>query len=1057
MQSLRVRLLGELQVDGIEPQALRRRQQRTLLKVLALHHGRPVSTDRLAECLWGDESPARAGDQISVLASRLRAVVGAERITRTDAGYTLTLDWLDIDALATYADEAERRLAQEPTRLAAIRTAAAAGLSLVRGPLLADERDPWWASSESAAAQQAIRRLRHVVVAAALAAREWSLAEQQATDLLAADPFDEAGLRALMTAMARDGRTASALAAYAEFRHHIAEELGVSPDDETETLHLQLLQGALPEFPGVDESTSAPSPPAPAVTSLPGRDGTLHRLDALAEEAAHGRCVVCLVEGEAGAGKTALLRTWVEAAADRSARSTAMVTCDEMGQGLSVQPLLDLLDRLALLPHLGGHAALAGPDAALLGPLLGTGTTPEQMATLTEPSSGQSLISGALTRAFRRAAASGDLVLVIDDLHFADVATIRWLSQAAGGLAGVPVMILASTRTEEGLTFRGVTERLTLEPLSLETVTAIVGASRAPDLFARSGGNPLFLAELTAWETEHGSSTDLPESIRRSVEERVARAEEAAPTLRTAAVIGPDVDLDVLSGVTGLPPDELLNHLEQGVRRRFLVERGPRFEFSHALVREALASTVGAARTAFIHREAARVLSSRVRPDPLSVARHSRLGGDLVGAADALITAAHIAVSRFEADEALRLLNDAIALDDTAKARVERARVLTMLNRNEQVDADLQRAKELGAGPEVLEVAAWSAHFQRHLSEALVLADQGVRDANSDELRTACLALGGWVALASGDLSGSEERLEEALRVAPPGQAVQAESWLAWLRVSQGQPEDTVGLVHASDGTGLAAYRYPNAYALMASTMAQAMLSRPDRALASLKLLESDIERMDAARWVPRSRNLRGWIARNLGEVTQADECNAEAVEGSRQIGMAEPLAHGLLDLAAGRLMVADFAGTSDLLAQAEHLEQQEHTFKWRHRLRRRLLETRLQLDRELSEAALTGALALADDATTLGAIRHALQARLLHAVAAHRLGQPTDLTQIEALLAALPRLAGLESWWLTAEVAAEFGVAEWRALAEIRVRDLLVVAGPYEGSLRRAAAARFT
>ncbi len=127
MQSLRVRLLGELQVDGIEPQALRRRQQRTLLKVLALHHGRPVSTDRLAECLWGDETPTRAADQISVLVSRLRGVVGAERITRTDAGYTLTLDWLDIDALATYADEAERRLAQEPTRLASIRTVAAAG------------------------------------------------------------------------------------------------------------------------------------------------------------------------------------------------------------------------------------------------------------------------------------------------------------------------------------------------------------------------------------------------------------------------------------------------------------------------------------------------------------------------------------------------------------------------------------------------------------------------------------------------------------------------------------------------------------------------------------------------------------------------------------------------------------------------------------------------------------------------------------------------------------------------------------------------------------------
>jgi hypothetical protein len=311
------------------------------------------------------------------------------------------------------------------------------------------------------------------------------------------------------------------------------------------------------------------------------------------------------------------------------------------------------------------------------------------------------------------------------------------------------------------------------------------------------------------------------------------------------------------------------------------------------------------------------------------------------------------------------------------------------------------------------------------------------------------------VALASGDLSGSEERLEEAIRIAPPGRSLQAESWLAWLRVSQGQPEDTVGLVHVSDGTGLAAYRYPNAYALMASTMANAMLGRPDRALTSLKLLESDIERMDAARWVPRSRNLRGWIARNLGEQAQGDDYNAEAVEVSRQNGLAEPLAHGLLDLAAGRLMVADTAGASELLAQAEHLEQQEHAFKWRHRLRRRLLENRLQLDSEQSETALAGALALAEDAAALGATRHALQARLLHAVAAHRLGQPPDPRQIETLLSALPRLAGLESWWLTAEMATEFDVAEWRALARTRVHELLAVAGPYEGSLRRAAAKR--
>src|ERR1700722_6192142 len=75
-------------------------------------------------------------------------------------------------------------------------------------PLRPSERARWWAASEAAAALQAVQRLRHVVLAATLSAREWSLAEQHATELLAADPFDELALRAQMTAMSRSGRNA---------------------------------------------------------------------------------------------------------------------------------------------------------------------------------------------------------------------------------------------------------------------------------------------------------------------------------------------------------------------------------------------------------------------------------------------------------------------------------------------------------------------------------------------------------------------------------------------------------------------------------------------------------------------------------------------------------------------------------------------------------------------------------------------------------------------------------------------------------------------------------
>jgi len=1051
-----VRLLGELQVEGCDAATLGRRQQRTLLKILALHHGRPVSVDHLTECLWGDAAPARASEQLSVLASRLRSVLGSERIERSDAGYKLTLDWLDLDALGDYATEAEHRLAHDA--LVAARTAAAAGIALARGRLLADEPDPWWAAPESAVAEQWVQRLRHALLATCLRSSDFLEAEHQARALLAPDPYDEVAMRALMTALARSGRAASALSAYAQFRALLAEELGVSPEEATEDIHGAILLGTLATETAVpahaDGGLRAGSRP-----DLPGRTDALGHLDAHFEDSSRGRCILCLVEGEAGIGKTRLLRTWAAGFVGLPV-SVASVTCDELGQALPLQPVLDLVAALVQSPGADSADAVLGADAPVLGPLLGLAAaeTPTSPNALTEADTGQGILHGALTRAVRRAALRQPVVLIVDDAHLADPATLRWLSQAPAHVGDAPVLIVVSARLEEDLRLPGATQTLSLDPLDLEAASAIVGPERADELLARSGGNALLLTELAAWEPSAANGTaELPHTIRNTVEERCARAGEAGTTLRTAAVIGRDVDLDVLAAVTGAAPGQLLGHLEEGVRRRFLVEDGPRFAFGHTLVREALASTVGAARTAFIHREAARALVGRPDTDALAVASHARLGGDVDTAAAMLMAAARVAVTRFDAGEAVRLLDEAIALHDTAASRVERARVLTMLDRHDEAAVDLASARALGAGPETLEVAAWSAHFRRRFAEALLLADQGARDADSDELRAGCLSLGGWVALASGDLGGAESRLERALGTAPPGGAVLAESWLAWLRASQGRPDETIGLVHVSDGTGLAAYRYPNAYALMAATMAHAMLGRPDHALTALGMLESAIERMDAARWVPRPRNLRGWIARNLGDPMQADDLNEEAVARSRALGLAEPLAHGLLDLAAGRLMAedADADAAARYLEDARLLEDEEHAFRWRHQLRRRLLQSRLDLVRSDFDAAASGADLLADDAVALGVPRHEVQARLLAAMARHRSGLPCDPEDVDCLLRGLDRVAGVEAWWLTAEVAACFGQVRWRKLATQRASDLVSVAGPFAPSLRSAAAAR--
>jgi DNA-binding SARP family transcriptional activator/tetratricopeptide (TPR) repeat protein len=994
----------------------------------------------LIECLWGDDPPSRPSDQISVVVSRLRGVVGADRVRRSDAGYSLAVDWLDVDALREYSAEADRRLGTGA--VGAARAAASAGLSLVRGPLLSDEPDAWWVDVERSELDLLVARLQRTAAAAALAASDWERAAELSDRVLLTDPYDEVALRSLMEATARSGRPASALTAYAGTRRRLAEELGVSPSPATEALHSAILLGELP--------TRVSEGPVPAVSpELPGRAVALAELDALFERAERGHGQVGVVEGEAGMGKSRLLQVWSDRLAARGAKVVS-AACDELGQALPIQPLLDAVGQLVHRAGPGGIEQVVGPDIAVLGPLLGSSTEvagAAQLAALTDPGAGEALLLAALFSVLRRQAEREPLVLVIDDVHVADAATTRWLRQAGRRLAHSRIAVVAARRTEEGVPLPGVTT-MVLGPLDLEATATIVGPERAEELHARSGGNPLFLVELADADAEG----DLPGSIRHAVEERCTRAGAAAATLRAAAVIGPSVDLDVLAAVTATAPHELLDHLEEGVRRRFLVEEGPRFVFAHALVREALASTVGAARAAFIHREAARALGVRAGADPLAVARHARLGGERAQASVMLVTAARMAVLRFDYEGALRLLDEAVALDDTVDARLERARVCSVLARYEQAAADIEAARSRGAGPEGLEIAAWSAHFQRRFDEALAFADRGAEEATEPDLRTSCLSLGGWVSLAAGDLAAAADRLEGALGTAPEASGRLAEAWLGWLRMNQGRPAETLKLVEHHDAKGLAAYRFPNAYALMAATMALAMLGRADEALVTLATLDAYVKRLGAWRWTPRPLNLRGWIVRNLGELNEADDLTQAAIEAARPLGLAEPLANALLDLASGRLLAGDLDAAGRLLTEAGPLADVEHAFRWRHELRGRLLRARLDLALGEAELAIVGAESLATDAAALGTPRYEVQARLAGAMAAHRIGGAVDHDEVARLLMRLDDLAGLEAWRITAEVAQEFGVGEWATLAGRRAGELRTRAGGYADALGREA-----
>jgi DNA-binding SARP family transcriptional activator len=108
---VQVSVLGGLRVGELTDAEIGSRKARTLLAALLLARGAPVPTDRLAEVLWGDAPPDRPADQLGVLVSRLRRVLGADAVRRTGQGYAAGLAPSDLIEFEARATDAQTRLA----------------------------------------------------------------------------------------------------------------------------------------------------------------------------------------------------------------------------------------------------------------------------------------------------------------------------------------------------------------------------------------------------------------------------------------------------------------------------------------------------------------------------------------------------------------------------------------------------------------------------------------------------------------------------------------------------------------------------------------------------------------------------------------------------------------------------------------------------------------------------------------------------------------------------------------------------------------------------------
>jgi DNA-binding SARP family transcriptional activator/tetratricopeptide (TPR) repeat protein len=1025
VSSLRVRLLGGFAIEGLEERAIGTRKARLLLKRLALSQGKPVPAEELAAAVWGDDLPSKPNDQISVLVSRLRAVLGAERLPRTDAGYCLSADWIDLVELDACAAEVEGRL--RAGELSSALAAGQAALALARGALLPEE-DGAWVDEARPATERLIARARLAAAEAALAVGELGAARAAGQAVLDHDVYDETALRLVMRADALAGRPGAALAAYAAVRQRLAEDLGVSPAPETEQVHTAIVCGELPTLPQ----------PVAAARTVIGREAEHATLDGLLRQAASGESVAAVIETEAGMGKSSLLSSWTA-----HAGATALVLagrCDELGRNLPLQPVIDgLADHL---DSLGRQAAmdLLDVDAGLLNPLLGRPSPDRSPAatTVADVDTGRALLFGALSAVLRRAAGDRALVLVVDDLHHAAAGTAEFLAFALRRVARL--LVIAARRDEPGPDLPGA-KKISLGPLTVDDAVALVGPERGPKLHERCGGHPLLLRELA------GSPEDeLPESIVDAVRAQLARLGEAALSLEAVAACGPEVDVELIAAVTGKPVVAVLDDLEATSRAGFLQPWGPALRFAHELIREAVEAVTSPLRRVAIHRAAVMHLAARSETDPLALARHARLGGDPEVAAGALLAAAARSADRFEVAAAEKLLDEALQLADSPAARLARGRLRLATLNLEGAREDAARAIDLGAGVEGFELAGWVEYYSRDYDTALRYADEGIERSVGPELRASCLALSGRIRHTRGQLAEASSRLQEGVAIAPPGIRGMLQVWYAQVLAHRGDTEAAADTARRGVLDPHVPHPFSAAHGWFILSYALGLSGHWSSSLAAAEDLDQLCARKGDKRFPPLAANMRGWLLRGVGQLDAAKELHRFAAQEAPGPTFLEAHYAALLDLAECELAGHHVEAALASIDNCADILDWTGSMSWRHRNRYKLLVNRLaSLAGDHVDAA-TSAREIAQVAADRGDQRYQHRAMVVAVAAEARAGRKPDVDFVGQLIDRFLPLAGPDGWRDLAELALALGSDDVWHRAEQHAAAVLVDAGRAPG-----------
>ncbi len=656
----RVQLCGRLsvEVDGAQlADRLRGKQVPLLLAYLLLNRSRHVGRDELIGALWPDRAPVSQDGALRTLLSRLRSALGSAALLGRDE---LILDlpdpvWIDLEAAAAGLERAQRALELGDHRAAW--ALAQVPLNIAGRGLLPGTQAIWLEPRRRELEDIRLQALEVVGRAGlVLGGRQLGSVQRAARSLIDIEPYRESGYVLLMQGLAAEGNIAEGLRVFDSLRTLLRDELGTMPSPETIAVHERLLhpddryQRRRAGDPSAESSSIALPAELRARDQAPliGRDAELRQLRRWAmgrsesESSPSSRRVV-LLTGDPGIGKSRLIAEIAREAHERGA--TVLAGRSPQEALAPYQPFVEALRHYVLSAELDDLRASAREYGAELAPL-----APElqrRLPELTQRREGEPLseryrLFEAFIGLLTEVSSTAPVLLVLDDLHWADRPTLLLLRHVARAAALQQVLVLGAYRSTETpsegfsealaelsrdrlvsqIDLAGLTEKETAE-----LVAAMVG--RAPSrslgraLHEQTEGNPFFVEEIVRQlrgarvEIDRAGRGELqragvPQGVRDVITRRLGQLDAGATEcLRAASAIGRDFAVPLLERVVSLDEDEFLAGVDAAIDAGLIVDAASppsSCSFSHALIRETLYEGMSAPRRARLHRRIAEAL-----------------------------------------------------------------------------------------------------------------------------------------------------------------------------------------------------------------------------------------------------------------------------------------------------------------------------------------------------------------------------------------------------------------------------------------------------------------